>query len=371
MLFALDFLNRMEQAYPGVLSMMQKAKNPEEVMQRKNVSSDVYTGMLALMHWRQDKVIYNFENSIAHEIMVGTEKPDRTFPISCLRQLPYPCIAVQTTRISIIDQRSGKILEEYPGNAFFWLEGDVLHTVWQYVDDKYLYANILLKDGMTIDDCFDSIVTENLKRYFSLKDIDEIKNIFQVKCLSELTYFSKEAYPTLVTRFGRRAEYINNCIQLANVQEILLQRALNIILYLACDNADIEAAEEKLRAGAWASSVGGEPREVKRPERKRILRETEGVHVQDVGYRIAGNFRASFSTNREKTTSASMSRAQGYGKRRAHFHHFWIGPRDGTLAADIMNPKAGERGLCLRWLEATEIHPELRDDLVTEVPVER
>lgn len=142
---------------------MLKAKNPEEVMARKNVSPDVYTDMLALMHRCQVKAIYNFENSIAHEIMESTEDPDCTFPISCIRQLPYHCIAVQTTGVSIIDQRSGRILEEYPENVFFWLEGDVLHTAWQYVDDEYLYANMLLKDSMTIDDCFDSIVTENLK----------------------------------------------------------------------------------------------------------------------------------------------------------------------------------------------------------------
>ena len=53
---------------------------------------------------------------------------------------------------------------------------------------------------------------------------------------------------------------------------------------------------------------------------------------------------------------------QGYSKRRAHFHHFWIGPKNGALADDIMNPKAGERSLRLRWIEATEIHPELRDE---------
>lgn len=34
-----------------------------------------------------------------------------------------------------------------------------------------------------------------------------------------------------------------------------------------------------------------------------------------------------------------------------------------------MNPKAVERGLRLRWIEATEIHPELRDENATMVNV--
>ena len=369
MIFALDYLNRMERAYPGVLAMMQRSKDPESIMAGKGVSPDVAAGMLALMHWRQDKVIYNFEDSIAREIMEQTDDPDRSFPISCMRQLPYPCIAAHTTPIAIMDPGSQKVLEEYTGNAFLWLEGDVLHTCWQFQGDQYLHASMMLKDG--IDDCFESIVVENLKRHFSAAEITEIKQIFGVERLSDLTSLSSEAYLELEKRFGSRVQGISHSIQLANVQEVLMQRALHIILYLACDNADIEAAEEKLKAGAWATSIGGEPRAVKRNERRQALRETEGVNVQDVGYRIAGKYKRSYSEEREKSDSTGTGATRGYGKRRAHFHHFWIGPRDGAIATDIMDPKPGERGLRLRWIEATEIHPELRDGNATIVNVER
>lgn len=270
-----------------------------------------------------------------------------------------------------MDPASQKVLEEYTGNAFLWLEGDVLHTTWQYQGDHYLYANMPLKDGMTIDDCFDSIVVENLKRYFSVGEIEDVKKVFGVTRLSELTALSADAYLELKKRFGGRVDEIAHSIQLANVQEVLMQRAIHIILYLACDNADIEAAEEKLKAGAWASSIGGEPREVKRNERRQALRETEGVTVQDVGYRIAGKFRRSYSGENGKSESTGTGVTRGYGKRRSHFHHFWIGPRDGAIATDIMNPKPGEKGLKLRWVEATEIHPELRDGNATVVEVER
>ena len=369
MIFALDYLNRMERTYPGVLAMMQRSKDPESIMAGKGVSPDVYAGMLALMRWRQDKVIYNFEGSVAREIMEQTDDPDRSFPISCMRQLPYPCIAAHTTPISIMDPASQKVLEEYTGNVFLWLEGDVLHTCWQFQGDQYLHASMMLKDGMTIDDCFESIVVENLKRHFSAAEITEIKQVFGVERLSDLTNLSTEAFHALEKRFRSRVQDISHSIQLANVQEVLMQRALHIILYLACDNADIEAAEEKLKAGAWATSIGGEPREVKRNERRQALRETERVRVQDVGYRIAGKYKKGLASEHGK--SSGTGTARGYGKRRAHFHHFWIGPRDGAIVADIMNPKPGERGLRLRWIEATEIHPELRDENATVVDVER
>ena len=368
MLFALDFLNRMERKYPGVLAMMERSNTPEEVMTKKGVSVSDYAGMLALMRWRKDKVLYNFETDVAREIMEQTDDPDRSFPLLLMRQLPYPCIAVHTAPIAIMDPASHRTLEEYTGNAFLWLEYDVLHTAWQYREDQYLNAELELKDGMTVDDCFENIVVGNLRRYFSAGEVEEIKRIFNVGRLSDLTNLSTEHYHALADRFGKRVENISGAIQMANVQELLMQRALHIVLYLGCDNADIEAAEEKLKAGGWASSVGGEPREVKRNERRQALRETEGASIKDVGYRIAGKYKRSFSGAQNKGTGTGSS--QGYGKRRAHFHHFWIGPRDGAIAEDIMNPGPGEKGLRLRWVEATEIHPELRDNMATVVDVE-
>ena len=369
MLFALDFLNRMERKYPGVLALMQRSKDAEKVMAERGVSVSDFARMLALMRWRKDKVLYNFESDVAREIMEQTDDPDRSFPLSLMRQLPYPCIAAHTAPIAIMDPGSGRTLEEYTGNAFLWLEGDTLYTAWQFREDQYLNAELGLKDGMTVDDCFEAIIVGNLRRYFSAGEVEEIKKVFGVKRLSDLTSLSTQHYLSLEERFGKRVESISGAIQMANVQELLMERALHIVLYLACDNADIEAAEEKLKAGVWASSIGGEPREVKRNERRQALRETEGAQIKDVGYRIAGKFRRSFSGENKEGTGTGAK--QGYGKRRAHFHHFWIGPRDGAIAKDIMHPGPGEKGLRLRWLEATEIHPELRDDKATVVDVEK
>lgn len=365
MLFAIELLNQMETKYPGVLAAMQQSTAPEIVMAQKRVSSADYTCMIALMHWRRDKVIYIFEEGVAREIMEQTDDPERTFPLSCMRQLPYPCIAVHVSPITIVDPGTQEILEEYTGNAFLWLDGDCLFSAWQLEGDKFLLSQLDLKDGMTIDDCYENIVTGNLERFFSVSEITEIKRKLGIRHFSDLSFLSANA-------LGQQSQPFNTAIRLSNVQEILMQRALHVIFYLGCENADIEAAEEKLRKGTWASSVGGKPREVKRNERRQALRETEGFNINDVGYRIAGKYRRSYSTPPEKSPVGDGSgKTQGYSKRRAHFHHFWIGPRNGVIANDIMNPKPGERGLRLRWIEATEIHPELRNDDATLVDVEK
>lgn len=370
MMFPVDFLNRMEARYPGVLSTMQHSKNPLMYMMQRNIPVSAFSGMIALMHWRNEKVIYNFEPRIAAEIMEQTDAPDRIFPLSCIRQLPYPCIAVKVSPVSIIDPATQNPLEYYTGNAFLWLEDDCLYSAWQAEEagDHYLVSKADISDNLALDDVFDSLMEENLKQ-FSDQEISEIKQLLGIKRFNELRIFGHDG-ESLKKRFGNRIQEIYRAIRIASVQDVLTQRALHIILYLGCENADIESAEEKLKNSAWSTIVGGVPRYVKRPERRQAMKEVKGCHIMDVGYRIAGHYTRSFSSPDDKNQTGNGSvRTQGYSKRRAHFHHFWIGPKNGVLADDIMNPKDGERGLRLRWIEATEIHPELRDENATIINV--
>lgn len=366
MLFAVDFLNRMEAKYPGVLSEIQESKFPPElILRQRMIPVALFSGMIALSHWRKDKVIYNFNQQIAVEILEQTDTPDKPLPLVCMRQLPYSCIAIHVSPIAIVDPSTQATLESYSGNAFLWIEGEYLCSAWQTHDDAYLAAHIKMKDGLTVDDMFVELVESNLS-LFSTDEITEIKKLLGVKSFSELQFVSHDG---LRRRFGSRFMQIMNAFRIASVQEILLQRALRVILYLGCENADIESAEEKLKSGAWSSFIGGTPRYVKKTERKAALNEIKKYHVMDVGYRIAGNYTRSFSSTASKVTIGT-GRTQGYGKRRAHFHHFWIGPKNGIIASDIMNPQEGERGLRLRWVASTEIHPELRDEDATLINVE-
>ena len=199
--------------------------------------------------------------------------------------------------------------------------------------------------------------------------------IFGVNRFQDLTALTAEHGTKLIKRFGAdKAQTIVDAINKSNLQEVLIARAINIVLYLNCTNADIEAAEEKLKAGAWASIIEGEPREVKRNKRRQKLREYEGTKVLDVGYRVAADFKRSFSGEDERgdeNGGEKTGRSVRYHTRRRHAHHYWVGPRNGPIAEDIMNPGEGERGLDLYWHDVIEVNKHKKTDDAFEVGVKR
>lgn len=369
--FALNYLNAMERKYPGTLAMMEK--NPSKWMDiciNRKVDPADFNGMRALMRWRGDKVIYNFNPTVASEVFQETEAPNYKIPVTIMRHLPYPCIALKIMNFDIISPFDDRQLEVYTGNAFIWTEGDALHSAWEFDNGNhnFVHAHIDLKDGWTLARCTGFIMEKLLRQHFSTAEVAEIKK--EIGDFGDGMAFDEGSYDRLETRFGSRFEHIKNAYYLSRIQETLTQRVIHYILYLNCNNADIESVEEKLKAGAWASILGEETKEVKRAAKRQALRENEGTIINDVGYRIAGKFKRSYSGEGKNKTGNETGTKRGYGKRRAHYHHFWIGPRDGAIAEDIMNPCDGERGLVLYWLDATEIHPELKDEKATIVPVE-
>ena len=379
MIFALEYLNRMERTYPGVLAQMQRMKSTTDayvLMARKGVPQEKFNLMTSLAEWRKYKAFYNFEKQIATEVMEFTERPDNKIPMSYMRRLPYPCIAVHTCPIEIKDHRSDRVLITFSGNAFIWIEDDGrLHSTWEIDDEVFEWTFLDVDEVSTFNDWFDHAM-ETLLQFNDISDgeIAEMKEIFGVKKFQELNAIGGDQGERLIERFGvDKARTIVDAINKSNIQEVLLQRVISIVLYLNCTNADIEAAEEKLKAGAWASIIGGEPREVRRNERRQALRETEGVKVMDVGYRIASDFKRSFSGDEERSEGSGekTGRTVRYHTRRRHAHHYWVGPRNGPIAEDIMHPGEGERGLVLYWHEVIEVNKHKKTDEAFEVGVKR
>ena len=377
MLFALDYLKRMEEKYPGVIDSI--ASRPDIAsskfaLAQHGVSFEDHRLLLSLRAWKTDKVIYCFEREIADAITVQTEKPDYEIPVTFMKCLPYPCIAVQNVPFTLLDRHSDHEINAYTGNAFIWLAEGRLFSTWEAKNGQFEWTSLDLDRVSTFDDCFDALVKSNLKDVgINENDIPIILRLLRVDRFSDLTELTSFHSSRLASRFGeKKTQLITGSITAANPQEQILQRVIHIILYLNCSNADIEAAEERLKAGAWSNVIGGEELEyVPKTKRKQALQESKETRAFDVGYRIGGKFKRSYSADpvsRGQESKGTGSR--GYGKRRAHYHHFWIGPRNGPLAEDIMNPAPGERGLVLYWLDATEIHPELKDDLATVIDVE-
>lgn len=89
-------------------------------------------------------------------------------------------------------------------------------------------------------------------------------------------------------------------------------------------------------------------------------------------YRIAADFKRSYSGADESAeTGESTGRTVRYHTRRQHAHHYWVGPRNGPIAEDIMNPGPNERGLVLYWHEVIEVNKHKKTDEAIEVDVKR
>lgn len=377
MFFALDYLKRMEMKYPGVLAQVEKTQSTMDayvLMARKGVPEEQFNLMSSLAAWKKYKVMYNFEKMVATEVMEYTERPDKNIPLSYMTRLPYPCIAVHTCPIDIKDPNTDHVLVTFSGNCFIWLEKDGrLHSTWEIDDCIFEWCFLDVDETGNFNDWFDHSMEVLL--HHNGVEADEVLPIFGVNRFQDLTALTAEHGTKLVERFGaQKAQTIVDAINKSNLQEVLIARAINIVLYLNCTNADIEAAEEKLKAGAWASIIGDEPREVKRNERRQALREYEGTKILDVGYRVAADFKRSFSEEVEKSEvkgDEKTGRSVRYHTRRRHAHHYWVGPRNGPIAEDIMNPGEGERGLVLYWHDVIEVNKHKKTDDAFEVGVKR
>lgn len=367
MVFALEYYNKMKKKYPHVLDG--ERKNDFD-MAMQGVELDDIDIMHILQLWKKDKVLYNFADQTAFEILNQTAPPDYTISSDFIR-LPYPCIAVDLIPIELLNGDGMNTVGTYTGRAFIWMEGTRLFSSWETAKATFETFDFDLSTLSVMDDAYDIMVKEELARE-KFDDPELILKLLRVERYADINYFDQKQINRLSYKYGDDGTIIiQSVVRRVSAHEALLHRVINTVLYLNCTNADIEAAEEKLKADAWASILGGNPNKpVPKTKRQQIQRQNQEVIVQDVGYRIAGKFKRSYSDDGTRENNGIGIGTRGYGKRRAHYHHFWIGPRNGPIAEDIMHPQQGERGLVMYWLEATEIHPELRNDMATEVGVE-
>lgn len=368
MVFALEYYNKMKKKYPHVLDG--EWKNDLDMAMQGVELADIDI-MHILQLWKKDKMLYNFADRTAFEILNQTAPLEYIISSDFLR-LPYPCIAVDLIPIELFNGDGMNTVGTYTGRAFIWMEGTRLFSSWETSEATFETFDFDLSTLSVMDDAYDIMVKEELARE-KYNDAELILKLLRVERFADINYFDQKQINRLSYKFGDEgAVIIQSVVRRVSAHEALLHRVINTVLYLNCTNADIEAAEEKLKAGAWASILGGTPdKPIPKTKRQQIQRQNQEANVQDVGYRIAGKFKRSYSEDTEETESRGINIGnRGYGKRRAHYHHFWIGPRNGPIAEDIMHPQQGERGLVMYWLEATEIHPELRNDLATEVGVE-
>lgn len=249
MLFALEYLNRMEKKYPGVLQSIDSQPDIASsylAMAKLGVDRDDFNLMVSLRAWNTDKVMYSFERGIAAEVTTQTENPDYQIPVSFMKHLPYPCFAVHLAPFSLLDPRSQREIMAYTGNAFIWMAEGQLISTWEVRDSQFDWTVLDLDRLSTFDDCFDALIRRHLMMAgIEDEEIPLVLRLLRVDRFGDLTELTSYQFSRLSNRFGEeKAQSIINGIKSSNAQEQLLQRVIHIILYLNCTNADIEAAEE-------------------------------------------------------------------------------------------------------------------------------
>ena len=123
-----------------------------------------------------------------------------------------------------------------------------------------------------------------------------------------------------------------------------LKQLIQVLLYINSTDSDQQEVTERLAEG-----------KAPRAERKRVKREIGNTKVIDVGYHIGRLLKGSRTGAGQHAGSAGGKKRSHF--RRAHWHHYWTGKRD------------GERELILKWVMVTAIHPEGLDEKPTVVMV--
>lgn len=249
--------------------------------------------MTACWAWKQNKIVYQFDRDLAQVLFEQAKEmqEEDTLPVETLIHLPYPCIYVKNP-IKLGDE---------PIDGFFsWIDYDtegkcaVMHFLSVYDDMRNVSdCCTRLMPGKTIRDCaIDTMSSIDGK-------INTSGNGFKEQEILESWYFQFQA--------------------------------IQLILYLVSTNAEVES---------------GPPPELDNPQKaKRGKKKKSSVRVKNVGVKIGAAIRkAKAKAVTESTNTTGHGSRKSPHSRRGHWHHYWVGPRD------------GKRELILKWIAPTFVN---------------
>lgn len=269
--------------------------------------------LTGLYIWRKHKVIYNFDHTLAQELVDQADAitEDDKIPTEILLRPPYPCVYIQTDK-----PISGNSL---PLKFMAWIEEDANSHVREFrvqpfADDmEHTKAFMLELTKPTVYDCiYDTVATTSKYHSFARFQLNNI-------CIDE------------------------------SVRAVL--RAMQLYLYICSDQADVRdnLAQKKI----YRPRAKGQP----------IKDKFREINMKDVGVVIGHTLRrAEQESSAPQSNPSADESKQGSHKRphtrRGHWHHYWTGPKS----------EPEQRKLILKWT-----HPMLiggyTDNVVTMFPV--
>lgn len=254
-------------------------------------SNNAVAKLTAALLWSRSKGVYQFDETLAQTLM--TQPVDDKLPVESLLHLPEYCCFVEYS-CALGDVR-------YDG-FFVWMECDPYTLVPEL---RILLVSpihtcsipIILTDG-TIEDSMRALVQSGTLR---------------------ASQFNLPFVPDMTEQ--RDINFLGGIV--------------NMVLYLVSDNKDIPTETIKRSRDHY-----GNPK---------------NIRTWAVGYRIGRAIRtyqqAATATEQRQRVSGSASPRPHI--RRAHYHHFWTGPRN----------DAAKRKLVVRWLPPISVNWDEREDL--------
>lgn len=241
----------------------------------------------ALASWRRGKFIYRFDSSLAAEILNMAD--DIVIPTEILYQMPAQCIYVE-----LIPSDDKTVKADTVMGFFAHIESDVNNG------EKELRIHYINRDGNQV-----AQYIVHLIRNGTINDgIDESIKTMRKNLVNSIT--------------DHLVDYINN------TRDLIIQ-AVQLVLYICAENADIE--EDEAQSKIYRKS-------------DRILDKYREIKKYDVGAKIGVILR---QNKRYPNYSHNAGSGAGNHKRshlrRAHWHHFWTG-------------SANDKKLVLRWVNS-------------------
>ncbi|MBO4847094.1 MAG: hypothetical protein J5525_12490 [Lachnospiraceae bacterium] len=296
--------------------------------------------MHTIKRWSKTRIIYRFGSEMKWELfdMASKMQEDEDIPAQFLR-LPYDAISIQLEEDPTIEdmlmEMIGKLNENFGMDTTMTITtakaGEICskECIINVLTSPYGTYSLVLPIGNTIGDSMSAAMDfiENSPHWLakdirrSIKESEAYKN----------GDFDRDTYKDIIVSS--------------------LKWTIQFILYLNAINSDQQKNEDRLKED-----------NVPRQKRKEIKRDIEKARVQliDVGYHVGKLIKqAKLKEEPEKQTAGPNKKG---GKKRAHFrrahwHHFWTGKRD------------GEQELVLKWVQMTTIHEDEIDDKPTLMEV--
>lgn len=254
----------------------------------------------ALAAWRRNKLIYQFDEYLADELVETAS--DLVIPIDILEQLPAPCIFVSLQNCPQPDNA-----KPYAG-FFVHIEHDVK------THEKELRMHHINTDGEYLTQCIVHLIPGG-----TINDgIDEAIKTVNTSNANVLSILPDDLKPNASDYLDETREFAVDFVQL--------------VLYICAENADITENESQAKI-------------YRKPTR--TLDKFREIRQWDVGVKVSNALRAAERQQQSREAEPRQYAERKYKNRphvrRAHWHHFWTGSGD-------------NKKLILRWVNTSVIN---------------